>query len=96
MKLSADKFLPLLLPLATLCVMESIPAACSDDQYPVIVGGRNTTCLQRVLDEILTLPFIARIITNITENINIIYTSVINILITPFILAIEEGQDWNS
>jgi hypothetical protein len=85
-----------LLLLAVLFSMEFVTEAASDEQYPVIVGGRNKTFLQRIFDNILTLPVVARIITEITANVNTIYTFIVNILLTPSILAIEKGQAWNS
>lgn len=86
----------MVLLLAVLCLMEFVTVASSDEEYPVIIGGRNKTVLQSVFDRILKLPVVARIITEITANINTVYTFIINILTKSYILSIEEGQDWNS
>jgi hypothetical protein len=85
-----------LLLLASLCLTELATATSSDGNYPVVVGGRNRTILQKVFYSILSNPHIARLITEITAIIDRIYTTILNILLTPYILAIEKGQRWNS
>jgi hypothetical protein len=82
--------------LASLCLTELATATSSDGNYPVVVGGRNRTILQKVFYGILSNPHIARLITEITAIIDRIYTTILNILLTPYILAIGKGQRWNS
>jgi hypothetical protein len=75
--------------MAFLLALWCLAVASADDKYPVAVGGG--TPLQEIIDGIWKLPFIPEIIIQITSIINTLYTFIVNIVLTPPALVIENG-----
>jgi hypothetical protein len=80
--------------MAFLVALQCLAVASADNTYPVAVGGG--TFSQEILDDIWKIPVIAGIVTQILSILNTIYTFIVNMVLTPPILGLGKGENWDT
>ncbi|PSN49042.1 hypothetical protein C0J52_09633 [Blattella germanica] len=86
----------LLVTLSLFIITKAEEQEFTKEGYPIIVGGKHKNIFQYAMDFILNNEHVSRIVTVILAVLNFFYTELINTFITPYVIIIEQGQEWQS